>query len=174
MSSKNVLSSSSSSVIASEAKQSSSSRHSGIDPESSSGAVDSYLNPNIDYGEMTDSRDGQVYKTVKIGNQIWMTENLNFAYTSVPYKYEDDASDSTSWCYDDDPANCTKYGRLYTWAAAMDSAGLISVANKTRVVAIASEDDETEQVYRLNLQFFPLSERLDRKEKLEGEEELEK
>ncbi len=45
---------------------------------------------------------------------------------------------------------------------------------RRRVVAIASEDDETEQVYRLNLQFFPLSERLDRKEKLEGEEELEK
>ncbi len=156
-SSKNVLSSSSSTVIASEAKQSSSSRHSGLDPESSSSSVipassgnlpssssstegrgtssiakDSYFNPNIDYGEMTDSRDGQVYKTVKIGNQIWMAENLNFAYTSVPYKYEDDASDSTSWCYDNDPANCINYGRLYTWAAAMDSAGLISVANKTK------------------------------------------
>ena len=45
---------------------------------------------------------------------------------------------------------------------------------RRRVVAIASEDDETEQVYRLNLQFFPLSERLDCKEKLEDEEELEK
>jgi len=156
-SSKNVLSSSSSTVIASEAKQSSSSRHSGLDLESSSSAVipassgnlpssssstegrgtssiakDSYFNPNIDYGKMTDSRDGQVYKTVKIGNQIWMAENLNFAYTSVPYKYEDNVSDSTSWCYDNDPANCTNYGRLYTWAAAMDSAGLISIANKTK------------------------------------------
>ena len=45
---------------------------------------------------------------------------------------------------------------------------------RRRVVAIASEDDKTEQVYRLNLQFFPLSERLDCKEKLEDEEELEK
>ena len=45
---------------------------------------------------------------------------------------------------------------------------------RRRIVAIASEDDETEQVYRLNLQLFPLSERLDRKEKLENEEELEK
>ena len=87
---------------------------------------------NCDYGTLTDSRDGQVYKTVKIGNQIWMAENLNFAYTSVPYKYEDNVSDSTSWCYDNDPANCTNYGRLYTWAAAMDSAGLISIANKTK------------------------------------------
>jgi uncharacterized protein (TIGR02147 family) len=32
---------------------------------------------------------------------------------------------------------------------------------RRRIVAIASEDDETEQVYRLNLQLFPLSERLD-------------
>ena len=43
---------------------------------------------------------------------------------------------------------------------------------RRRIVAIASEDDETEQVYRLNLQLFPLSERLDRKEKPENEEEL--
>jgi uncharacterized protein (TIGR02145 family) len=50
-----------------------------------------------------------------------MAENLNFAYIGVPYTYYDDTSDSTSWCYDNDPANCTKYGRLYTWAAAMDS-----------------------------------------------------
>ncbi|MBR3071466.1 TIGR02147 family protein [Fibrobacter sp.] len=41
---------------------------------------------------------------------------------------------------------------------------------RRRVVAIASEDDETEQVYRLNLQFFPLSERLDKRD---GEENAE-
>ena len=73
------------------------------------------------YGEILDERDNQVYKTVQIGDQIWMAENLNFAYIGVPYTYYDDTSDSTSWCYDNDPANCTKYGRLYTWAAAMDS-----------------------------------------------------
>lgn len=81
------------------------------------------LNPEITYGTMTDSRDGQIYKTVTIGTQTWMAENLNYAYTDVPCNYIGYTSDSTSWCYDNDPANCTKYGRLYTWAAAMDSVG---------------------------------------------------
>ena len=88
---------------------------------------EAYFNPDIDYGEMTDERDGKVYRTVKIGEQTWMAENLNYAYTGVPYKVIGSyvyTSDSTSWCYENDPANCTKYGRLYTWAAAIDSVKL--------------------------------------------------
>ena len=80
---------------------------------------------NCEYGTLTDDRDGQTYKTVKIGEQWWMAENLNYAYTGVPFKVRGFTSDSTSWCYDNDAANCAKYGRLYTWAAAMDSAGII-------------------------------------------------
>lgn len=79
---------------------------------------------------MTDSRDGQTYKTVTIGTQTWMAQNLNYAYTDVPYKCGDYASDSTSWCYNDDANNCSKYGRLYTWAAAMDSVGTWSTNGK--------------------------------------------
>ena len=81
-------------------------------------------------GTLTDSRDGQTYRTVKICGQVWMAENLNYAYTGVPYKFDSYTSDSTSWCYDNDPANCAKYGRLYTWAAAMDSVGEWSTNGK--------------------------------------------
>jgi len=77
-----------------------------------------YLNQEMlaagKYGELLDTRDHQVYRTIKIGDQVWMAQNLNY----VPEKSLD--PDSTSnWCYDNKEANCSKYGRLYTWSAAM-------------------------------------------------------
>ncbi len=71
---------------------------------------------NCEYGTLTDSRDGQTYKTVKIGNQTWMAENLNYADSVETPSLMD-----KSWCYNDSSEYCDKYGRLYTWAAAMDS-----------------------------------------------------
>ncbi|WP_295069472.1 fibrobacter succinogenes major paralogous domain-containing protein [uncultured Fibrobacter sp.] len=77
---------------------------------------EAYLNPEIDYGSMTDSRDGQIYKTVKIGNQVWMAENLNYA-DSV----KTPSLMGKNWCYANKAENCAVAGRLYTWAAAIDS-----------------------------------------------------
>ena len=73
-------------------------------------------------GWMVDPRDKQLYKTVTIGNQIWMAENLNYAYTE-PTK--DNGLDSSSFCFNNEPDNCAKYGRLYLWSAVMDSAGVL-------------------------------------------------
>lgn len=59
---------------------------------------------------LLDERDGQRYKIVKIGNQIWLAENFNFNTNT--------ATETSSWCYNDVAANCDTHGRLYTWEAA--------------------------------------------------------
>ena len=78
-----------------------------------------YLNQKYfeagEYGEILDERDGQVYKTVQIEEQIWMAENLNYVDSAkTPSLLKN------SWCYDNDQKRCDVAGRLYTWAAAMD------------------------------------------------------
>ncbi|MCQ2102017.1 MAG: fibrobacter succinogenes major paralogous domain-containing protein [Fibrobacter sp.] len=47
-----------------------------------------------------------------------MAENLNYA----PSDISDMGSFAWSGCYNDDPENCEKYGRLYTWEVAMNNA----------------------------------------------------
>ena len=81
------------------------------------------FNPNLTYGSITD-KDGNVYRTIQIGTQVWMAENLKTT------KYNDgnsipNVTDNTTWrnlatpayCYynNDGVTNKSIYGALYNW-----------------------------------------------------------
>lgn len=77
----------------------------------------------------TDSRDGKSYKTVKLGEKIWMAENLNYEMRdSVMTNCTGNDPEGCdmgfpsiqppSWCNGNKKENCDKYGRLYTFKAA--------------------------------------------------------
>ncbi|MCK4346591.1 MAG: hypothetical protein KAX05_15005 [Bacteroidales bacterium] len=69
-------------------------------------------NPNENWQagkDWIDTRDGKHYKTVRIGNQIWMAENLNYI------------TDSGSWNYFNEECLGEVFGRLYSWETACKS-----------------------------------------------------
>ena len=70
---------------------------------------------------LVDKRDSAIYRLVTINGATWMAENLNFAYNG-----ERKGGGPSDLCYGDDEKNCDKYGRLYFYSAAMDSAGIWS------------------------------------------------
>jgi uncharacterized protein (TIGR02145 family) len=82
-------------------------------------------------GTVTDI-DGNVYKTVKIGDQWWMSENLIVTHyrngDAIPHitnNSEWTRLQTSAYCsYDNDEANVTIYGRLYNWYAVNDSHGI--------------------------------------------------
>jgi len=88
--------------------------------------------------------DGNVYKTAKICNQVWMAENLATTHYADGTPLVDGtgagsiAGDYTTkywFVYDDDPANKATYGLLYTWAAAMNGSASSS-ANPSGVQGV--------------------------------------
>ena len=92
------------------------------------------MNPEIAYDSMTDSRDGQIYKTVKIGDQIWMAENLNYADS-----IKTPSLIGKNWCYANKAENCAVTGRLYTWTAAIDSVKLATDADNPQDCGFGKE-----------------------------------
>lgn len=78
--------------------------------------------------EMVTDLDGNLYNTIKIGNQIWLKENLKVTHyrNGDPILYKPDSID---WCaggqaaycnYNNDDNNVEIHGRLYNWQAVID------------------------------------------------------
>lgn len=106
------------------------------------------------YGSFKDSRDGRVYKTVKIGSQVWMAENLNVRIfqngDSIPEAktieewIKAGEMGTPAWCfYENDSINGSKYGRLYNWYAVNDPRGIAPKGWK-----VPTYDEDWEQLKR--------------------------
>lgn len=93
--------------------------------DSTNGKTTAVFNSNVSYGSMTD-QDGNVYKTVTIGTQTWMAENLRTTTyndgTAIPNVTDNDSwvSSTRAYCnYNNTTRTDTiaTYGRLYNWYA---------------------------------------------------------
>ena len=85
-------------------------------------------NPDLTYGSMTD-QEGNVYKTIVIGTQEWMAENLNTSIyrngEAIPTNLDDAAWEFTTsgaWAYyNNDASYACPYGKLYNWYTCADA-----------------------------------------------------
>lgn len=114
------------------------------------------FNPTLTYGAMSDI-DGNVYRTIKIGTQTWMAENLKVTTfndgTSIPT-----VQDAISWSelttgalcdYNNAPANASLYGKLYNGYAIKTGKlcpsgwHIPSDADWTLLIDFLNDDDST-------------------------------
>ena len=79
---------------------------SSIQEEKSSSSAESLS--ELTDSTFTDSRDGQTYRILKLGKQVWFGENLNYS-----------GEDAVGYCHENDPEKCEIYGKLYRWNDAM-------------------------------------------------------
>ena len=102
-------------------------------------------------GTLIDARDGnKSYNTIGIGLQRWMAENLDYADSVTKPSLV-----GRSWCYNDSAQYCAQYGRLYTYAAAVDSAttgcgyGKICQASDNRIQGVCPDGWHMPQYWEL-------------------------
>jgi len=100
------------------------------DSNNSNGVTTAVFNPDLTYGTMTD-QDGNVCKTIQIGTQVWMAENLKVTRyrngdligTTNPatLSIAGEINPKYQWPCLNNESNVATYGRLYTWFAVTDS-----------------------------------------------------
>lgn len=96
-----------------------------------------YFNPNFEYGEFEDARDGQIYRTTEFKGQTWMAENIK--YNGVPVKEENTA------CLAD---SCQNVGRFYT----AEIAGEICpegwrLPDSSDIASLGTKQEDLEKLY---------------------------
>ena len=93
------------------------------------------FNGGVGSEESSGINNSPTFKEVKIGNQVWMVENLNvdkfrngdpIPHAKTREEWEKAGKNKQpAWCYyDNDPANGEKYGKLYNWYVVNDPRGL--------------------------------------------------
>ena len=85
--------------------------------------------PNI-ANETVQDRDGNIYRTVTIGDKIWLAENLRTT------TFQDGTKVNTGFIPDDDESKLLSYGRLYDWHDATNERGICPAGWR-----VASDDD---------------------------------
>jgi uncharacterized protein (TIGR02145 family) len=94
--------------------------------------ADSMHNTNLNYGSMID-QDGNTYKTITIGTQEWMAENLKASHyrngNLIPMlgnntDWQNNTNGAAAWPAGDSTTHACPYGKLYNWFAAGNASGI--------------------------------------------------